>query len=269
MTSSPSIPVTVSPMRPHLPERRPAGAAVLAWAVYSVGLIVWLLLPWERGAESVGGWVMTIGIDLTRIVVAVAFLSVWLLWPPAGFLTPPAWKRVVPALPLLRFPSRSLTIVGDRAQARHGFPESWPERLVRVGLDQIAVAFLSINYRTPLEVMVQAAPVIRGAFPDANVPTSVRSTGVPIGHGRASDFGSIPETWLAAHADGIACVVGDPTRAATSRVRSLTPELVKGLEFDLIVLIDPQTFGTGTESAIDRYVAIARATQQLVILTNS
>ncbi|MGH3504543.1 MAG: hypothetical protein ACRDQA_27130, partial [Nocardioidaceae bacterium] len=60
-----------------------------------------------------------------------------------------------------------------------------------------------------------------------------------------------------------------PTFPATSRVRSLTPELSKGLEFDLVVLIDPEAFGEGIEGAVDRYVAMTRATQQLVILTSS
>ena len=46
----------------------------------------------------------------------------------------------------------------------------------------------------------------------------------------------------------------------------LTPELSKGLEFDLVVLVDPDTFGTGIEGAVDRYVAMTRATQRLVIL---
>ena len=51
-------------------------------------------------------------------------------------------------------------------------------------------------------------------------------------------------------------------------MRSLTPELSKGLEFDLVVLVDPEAFGTGIEGAVDRYVAMTRATQQLVILTS-
>jgi len=140
---------------------------------------------------------------------------------------------------------------------------------VRVGFDQITLASLSINYRTPEEVMAEAEPVIRAVLPDANVPTSIRSTGLPVGHGLASDLGPILDTWLAAHADGIACVIGDPTFRATSRVRSLTPELSKGLEFDLVVLIDPRAFGAGIEGAVDRYVAMTRATQQLVILTSS
>ena len=179
-------------------------------------------------------------------------------------LTDAEWQML-----LLRCPSRSFTIVGDRAQARHGFTESWQERLERIGLDRISLASLSINYRTPEEVMAEAEPVIRAVLPDANVPTSIRSNGVPVVHGSASDLGSILDTWLASHADGIACVIGDPTFRATSRVRSLTPELSKGLEFDLVVLIDPEAFGDGIEGAVDRYVAMTRATQQLVILTSS
>jgi hypothetical protein len=184
-------------------------------------------------------------------------------------LTDAEWQML-----LLRCPSRSFTIVGDRAQARHGFTESWQERLERIGLDRVDLASLSINYRTPVEVMAEAEPVIRAVLPDANVPTSIRSNGVPVVHGSASDLGSILDTWLAAHADGIACVIGTGdieagTFRATSRVRSLTPELSKGLEFDLVVLIDPEAFGTGIEGAVDRYVAMTRATQRLVILTSS
>jgi hypothetical protein len=179
-------------------------------------------------------------------------------------LTDAQWQML-----LLRCPSRSFTIVGDRAQARHGFTESWPERLERVGLDQIRLASLSINYRTPQEVMAEAEPVIRAVLLDANVPISIRSTGIPVIHGSASDLGPILDTWLAAHAGGIACVIGDPAFLGTSRVRSLTPELSKGLEFDLVVLIDPEAFGEGIEGAVDRYVAMTRATQQLVILTSS
>ncbi|MCZ4096757.1 AAA family ATPase [Streptomyces sp. So13.3] len=179
-------------------------------------------------------------------------------------LTDAEWQML-----LLRCPSRSFTIVGDRAQARHGFTESWQERLERVGLDRITVASLSINYRTPEEVMTEAELVIRTVLPDANVPTSIRSSDLPVVHGSVAELDSILDTWLTAHDEGIACVIGDPTFRATSRVRSLTPELSKGLEFDLVVLIDPESFGTGIEGAVDRYVAMTRATQQLVILTSS
>ncbi|MFJ2562503.1 RNA polymerase recycling motor ATPase HelR [Streptomyces sp. NPDC087568] len=178
-------------------------------------------------------------------------------------LTDAEWQML-----LLRCPSRSFTVVGDRAQARRGFTESWRERLERIGLDRIDLASLSINYRTPEEIMAEAEPVIRAVLPDANVPTSVRGSGVPVVRGSASELRSIVGTWLAAHADGIACVIGDPAFRTTSRVRSLTPELSKGLEFDLVVLVDPDRFGEGVAGAIDRYVAMTRATQQLVVLTS-
>ncbi len=184
-------------------------------------------------------------------------------------LTDAEWQML-----LQRCPSRSFTIVGDRAQARHGFTESWEERLGRVGLDRIDLATLSINYRTPEEVMTEAEPVIRAVLPDANVPTSIRSSGVPVRHGSTAELGSILEAWTADHAEGVACVIAtqalDPaTFRETTRVRLLSPELSKGLEFDLVVLIDPAAFGEGIEGAVDRYVAMTRATQQLVVLTTS
>ncbi|MEU7848921.1 RNA polymerase recycling motor ATPase HelR [Micromonospora parva] len=178
-------------------------------------------------------------------------------------LTDAQWQML-----LARCPSRSFTIVGDRAQARHGFTESWQERLKRVGFDRITVTSLSINYRTPAEVMAEAEPVIRAVLPDANVPTSIRGNGLPVVHGSVADLVSILDSWLATHAEGIACVIGDPTFPPSDRVRSLSPEQAKGLEFDLVVLIDPETFGAGIEGAVDRYVAMTRATQQLVLLSS-
>ncbi len=116
----------------------------------------------------------------------------------------------------------------------------------------------------------EAEPVIRAVLPDANVPTSIRSSGVPVVHGPVSDLDAVLDAWLAEHAEGegIACVIGGPAFRGTSRVRSLTPELSKGLEFDLVVLVDPGGFGTGIEGAVDRYVAMTRATQRLVVLTS-
>ncbi|MCT4352016.1 AAA family ATPase [Streptomyces sp. Je 1-79] len=179
-------------------------------------------------------------------------------------LTDAEWQML-----LLRCPSRSFTIVGDRAQARHGFTESWEERLERAGLNRITMASLNVNYRTPEEVMTEAEPLIRAALPDANVPTSIRSNGLPVIHGSVAELPAILDGWLAEHAEGTACVIGDPDFRETSRVRSLTPELSKGLEFDLVVLVDPEEFGTGIEGAVDRYVAMTRATQRLVVLKSS
>jgi hypothetical protein len=187
-------------------------------------------------------------------------------------LTDAEWQML-----LRRCPSRSLTIVGDRAQARHGFTESWTERLARIGLPDATVAPLTINYRTPTEVMAEAEPVIRAALPGANVPTSIRESGIPVLHSPAADLEVIVDDWLGEHAEGTVAVIegsGDRRRGALldqrwgSRVRVLPPELAKGLEFDLVVLVDPDSLGDGITGAVDRYVAMTRATQRLVVLTS-
>ena len=225
---------------------------------YGVGLVT--MLRGEDFQDALVDQAALPGTDPDRLAGPFAHIVV----DEAQELTDAEWQML-----LARCPSRSFTIVGDRAQARHGFTESWQERLERIGLGQVNLATLNINYRTPQEVMAEAEPVIRAVLPDANVPTSIRSSGIPVRHGPASDLNQVLGTWLAAHADGIAAVIGDPAFQPTSRVRSLTPELSKGLEFDLVVLIDPAAFGTGIEGAVDRYVAMTRATQQLVILTSS
>jgi hypothetical protein len=237
---------------------------------YGVGLVT--MLRGEDFEDALVNEAALPGIDPDVLAGPFAHIVV----DEAQELTDAEWQML-----LLRCPSRSFTIVGDRAQARHGFTESWGQRLERIGFDQVRLASLSINYRTPEEVMAVAEPVIRAALPDANVPTSIRSSGLPVVYGAVSELGEILDGWLAAHADGIACVIGDPVPVevdrGTSRVRSLTPELSKGLEFDLVVLIDPEKWGKGIdidididiEGAVDRYVAMTRATQQLVILTSS
>ncbi len=169
---------------------------------------------------------------------------------------------------LRRCPSRSFTVVGDRAQARHGFTETWTERLDRIGLSDVTITSLTINYRTPEEVMVAAEPIIRAAIPDANVPTSIRGSGIPVTYGSTSELGAIVDEWLTSNEDGTACVIGDPTFGQLPRVRSLSPEHAKGLEFDLVVLVDPDRFGDGVVGAVDTYVAMTRATRQLVMLTS-
>ena len=125
-------------------------------------------------------------------------------------LTDAEWQML-----LLRCPSRSFTIVGDRAQARHGFTESWQERLERVGLDQVELASLSINYRTPRGGHGRGRAGHPGGAPRrqrADLGPQQRPPRRPrvhLGAGRRSS-----RTWLAANADGIACVIGAPARFA-------------------------------------------------------
>lgn len=180
-------------------------------------------------------------------------------------LTDAQWQML-----LRRCPSRSMTVVGDRAQARAGFTESWSERLARVGVGRLRHATLTVNYRTPAEVMAEAEPVIRAVLPDASVPQSIRRSGRPVQHGNTKDLAAIVEGWLGENPQGTACVIGAPAFASTPRVRSLAPDQVAGLEFDLVVLVDPERFGLGdpVAGAVERYVAMTRTTQHLVVLTS-
>ncbi|WP_407334668.1 RNA polymerase recycling motor ATPase HelR [Dietzia kunjamensis] len=184
-------------------------------------------------------------------------------------LTDAEWRMI-----LRRCPSGSLTVVGDRAQSRRDFEESWTERLERIGLSlaRLTSVHLSINYRTPAEIMEAAAPVIRSVRPDANVPESVRRSGIPVQHGHVEDLQSVVDEWLATHLEGMVGIICAPSTSVpdfdgSDRVRVLPPARVKGLEFDLVVVVDPDSLGSGVTGAVDSYVAMTRATQQLVVLS--
>ena len=185
-----------------------------------------------------------------------------------------------------RTTASSVTVVGDRAQSRLGYGDMWEERLAWVGLKGARVATLHINYRTPEEIMGEAEPVIRAVYPQANVPVSVRSGGFPVHHVRIGEWREILMRWLAGSGGGTACVVASASRVGDlreafrsgcvgigadrrdqerERVVFGAPGDVKGLEFDVVILVEPEEWGGGVAAAVDRYVAMTRATKRLVI----
>lgn len=198
-------------------------------------------------------------------------------------LTDAQWQMLV-----RRCPSRSFTIVGDRAQARAGFTETWDERLARVGVPRSRTVTLHVNYRTPREVMEVAATAIRAVLPQVQVPTSVRSSGRAVQTVSPGEVGEMLASWVAERPDGSICLIAEDavvTEDLRLRIqdwqrqhpalRLLTPELAKGLEFDLVLVLDPDSWGAGetpiagertVAAAVDRYVAMTRATQHLVIV---
>ncbi|MEI2778098.1 MAG: hypothetical protein V9G19_19465 [Tetrasphaera sp.] len=116
--------------------------------------------------------------------------------------------------------------------------------------------------------MAAAEPVIRAVLPDANVPTSIRATGTPVRHIARDEIEQTLTQWLDTHPDGTACVIGKPDLASTDRVQSLQPDQVKGLEFDLVILV-PDTFTDDSAGVVDRYVAMTRTTNLLVVADGS
>lgn len=177
-------------------------------------------------------------------------------------LTDAQWQML-----LARCPSQSFTIVGDRAQARAGFHGSWEDKLHALGVHEVAIAKLTINYRTPIEIMDEAEKVIRSVLPDADVPTSVRSSGVPVRYGDVSELDAIVDDLASQNAAGTTCIIAKSTYPPRDGVQALTPETAKGMEFDRVVLVDDADPEPGIAPTIDRYVAMTRATQTLVVLT--
>src|SRR5690606_40929852 len=78
-----------------------------------------------------------------------------------------------------RCPSRSMTIVGDLAQTGSAAgARSWAEMLDPYTAGRRRERRLTVNYRTPAEIMAVAADVLALVDPGLRAPESVRETGV-------------------------------------------------------------------------------------------
>lgn len=176
---------------------------------------------------------------------------------------------------LWRCPSRSVTAVGDRAQSREPFTESWTERLASVGLPGARVLRLTINYRTPAILKRPAAAVIQAARPTAAVPEAIRSDGSQLVVDRLGEQADLVEAALAcavrlvAHG-GTAGVVTHVSRHRSESphaVTFFTPADLQGLEVDTIVIVEPAELWDDTEAAAaSLYVTLTRATQAVCVL---
>ena len=174
----------------------------------------------------------------------------------------------------------SMTILGDLAQATSPWsPPSWQKVIERAGLTGKAeIAELTLGYRVPRQVMDFAAPVLAKAAPAVKVPVSFRSTVEPVvrrvmpsavpelaadlaiqrpGHGAVAIIAP------AALHDAISRRLGDLSDA----VSLLTPEASKGLEFDIVVVAEPEAIAGKTLSGHRLlYVTLTRATKELVVV---
>jgi DNA helicase IV len=86
-----------------------------------------------------------------------------------------AWRMV-----MRRIPTRSLTVVGDVAQRGSAAgARSWAQMLDPYVKGRWREELLTVNYRTPAEIMAVAADVLASVAPDEQPPESVRAEGVP------------------------------------------------------------------------------------------
>ncbi|QWF84405.1 hypothetical protein HUW46_07855 [Amycolatopsis sp. CA-230715] len=193
-------------------------------------------------------------------------------------LSPMDWRLL-----MRRCPSRSMTLVGDVAQT--GAPagaSSWDEMLSPYVGDRWRLRELTVNYRTPSEVMALAAVALREVDPELSAPTSVRDTGIRPWRAEAADAAlpSFAEAELAAADGGTVAVLAPQGRlgevrdafaglleAQGERLSVLAVEEAKGLEYDAVVVVAPEEITSGsTRGWNDLYVALTRATKRLGIV---
>ncbi len=166
-----------------------------------------------------------------------------------------------------RCPSRSFTMVGDLAQRRSpAGATTWDAMLKPYVPDRWVYRTLTVNYRTPAEIMSVAAAVLAEFAPAVQPPESVRSTGTQPWSRLVSDdeLATAIEDFLREEAgrDGTNIVIGAPGVPGT-----VPPAAAKGLEFDAVLVVYPERIlAQGARGASDLYVALTRATQRLGVL---
>ncbi|MEV4053380.1 ATP-binding domain-containing protein [Amycolatopsis sp. NPDC049688] len=181
-----------------------------------------------------------------------------------------------------RSPNRSMTLVGDVAQTgAAGGARSWGEVLSPYVENRWRLEELTVNYRTPAEIMAVAARVLAQVSPGLAAPSSVRETGVPPWSVRpaslAAELPGLVERELSEVDGGTVAVLVPAQRfdevsswlsGHGERLSVLTVERSKGLEFDSVVLVAPDEVVAGSPRGLnDLYVALTRATRRLGVVT--
>jgi DNA helicase IV len=195
-----------------------------------------------------------------------------------------AWRLL-----LRRCPTRSMTVVGDVAQTGSlAGASSWAEVLTPHLGPHWRLEELTVNYRTPAEVMAVAAEVLAAGGATATAGRSVRATGlrpwalrVPdpelaeAAAEAAAEFDKedgtlavlVPRSRLDEMAAAVRARVPDMSADLTAGPVVLPPEGAKGLEFDSVLVVDPVGIvAEGVRGHNDLYVALTRPTQRLGVV---
>ena len=201
-----------------------------------------------------------------------------------------AWRLL-----MRRCPAKSMTLVGDIAQTGSAAgAHSWAEVLDPYVEGRWRLTELTVNYRTPAQVMTLASAMLEAAGVPATAPRSVRDGDVPptahriqpgdvdaivalvraevdeLGEGRLAVIAPVDQVGalqLALSASLPAGMVATGTGALDAPVGVLAVSQVKGLEFDSVVLIEPaRILAASARGANDLYVALTRPTQRLRVV---
>jgi DNA helicase IV len=166
-----------------------------------------------------------------------------------------------------RCPGRSFTVVGDLAQRRsEAGATSWDTMLEPYVPGRWVYRSLSVNYRTPAEIMTVAAALLAEFAPGVQPPESVRPCGVQPWSRRvtADELPAAIEEFVRDEAgrEGTSVVIGPPGVPG-----AVVASETKGLEFDAVLVVEPERIlADGPRGAAELYVALTRATQRLGVL---
>jgi len=166
-----------------------------------------------------------------------------------------------------RCPAKSFTVVGDLAQRRSAAgATSWATVMEPYVPGRWVYRSLSVNYRTPSEIMAVAAALLAEFAPGVQPPDSVRACGVRPWSRQVSggELGTAIDEFVRDEAgrDGTSVVIGPPDVPGT-----VPASETKGLEFDAVLVVEPERIlADGPRGAAELYVALTRATQRLGVL---
>jgi DNA helicase IV len=166
-----------------------------------------------------------------------------------------------------RCPSRSFTVVGDLAQRRsEAGARSWGSVMEPYVPGRWVYRSLSVNYRTPAEIMAVAATLLADFAPGVQPPESVRASGVQPWSRRVTqdELHTAIKEFVSEEAarEGTSVVIGPADVPG-----AVAPSATKGLEFDAVLVVQPERIlADGPRGAAELYVALTRATQRLGVL---
>ncbi|MBT2510898.1 AAA family ATPase [Streptomyces sp. ISL-98] len=176
----------------------------------------------------------------------------------------------------------SVTVLGDLAQGTTPWAaRTWPELLAHLGKDTVAVVPLTTGFRVP-KAIVALANRLLGAL-DVDVPlgrslrgggeltvrevTDVVAATVDAVRAALAKEGSVGVIADAGEVGALREALGAAGLAQEARVSVVAAAMVKGLEYDHVVVVEPAAIVGAEGRGLHRlYVVLTRAVSRLVVL---
>jgi DNA helicase IV len=183
------------------------------------------------------------------------------------------------------------TVLGDLAQGTTAWATTtWSALLEHLGKPGVPVRELSVGYRVPRQILDYASGLLRYIAPELSPASSLRTDPGALEVVRASDAGELSALVVMACAEAltaagsVAVIVADSARdevgaallsaelefgepGSDSRLSLVPVTLVKGLEFDQVIVVEPASIVAAEARGLQRlYVALTRAVSRLTVL---